>query len=128
MRDSKCWKTNTVNAIVGCQIWWYRETITSNYDKCLLLLTKYTDEQGSPACLLNEYWRKSFHSGLACASDGSDIVSPERGRLSEAGRSSHRNWLACASAGDLPCGSQVMRASTPVGCWAKLLQQRASQC
>jgi hypothetical protein len=36
----------------------YKETSTSNYNRCLLLSAKYTDEQGSQACLLNEYWQK----------------------------------------------------------------------
>jgi hypothetical protein len=31
----------------------------------------------------DEYWWNSFHSGLACASDGSDIIGPEKGCLSE---------------------------------------------
>jgi hypothetical protein len=31
---------------------------------------------------------------------------------------------ALVAAGDLPCGSQMMRAGAPAGCWAKLLSQR----
>jgi hypothetical protein len=61
----------------------------SNYNKCLLLLTKYTDEEGCRVCLLNEYWRNSFRSMQAGASDSGAIVGPEKGRLLEAGRSSH---------------------------------------
>jgi hypothetical protein len=44
-----------------------------------------TDEQGSRVCLMNT-GEKSLHSGLAWAIDGSDIVVPEKGRLSETGR------------------------------------------
>jgi hypothetical protein len=57
---------------------------------------------------MNEYWRNSFHSGLAWASDGCYIVAPEKGHLSEAGQSSRHGQLACASIGDLPCGSWVI--------------------
>jgi hypothetical protein len=62
------------------------ETSTQNYNTFLLLLTKYRDEQESRACLMNKHWRNFFRSGLACASDGGDIVGPEKCRLSEAGR------------------------------------------
>jgi hypothetical protein len=39
---------------------------------------------------MNEYWQNSFRSGLACASDGGEIVGPEKGQLSEAG---HTWWM-----------------------------------
>jgi hypothetical protein len=57
---------------------------------------------------MEEYWQNSFCSGLACVSDGGDIVGSEKGRLSEAGRSSRRYQLACASTGDPPCRSWVI--------------------
>jgi hypothetical protein len=33
-----------------------QETAMQNNNKCLFLLTKYADEQGSLACLMNKYW------------------------------------------------------------------------
>jgi hypothetical protein len=64
---------------------------------------------------MNECWRNSFRSGLAWASDGGHIVAPETGRLSEAGRSSHRGQLACASDSDLPCDSWVIASRRTCG-------------
>jgi hypothetical protein len=48
-----------------------------------------TYDQGSRACLMNTS-ENSLRSGLAWASDGGDIVVPEKGRLSEAG---HTCWM-----------------------------------
>jgi hypothetical protein len=48
-----------------------------------------TDDQGSRACLMNTV-ENSLHSGPASASEGSDIVVPEMGHLSEAG---HACWM-----------------------------------
>jgi hypothetical protein len=67
------------------------------------------------------YRRNSFRSGLAWASDGSDIVAPEKGHLSEAGQSFRRVRLASPSAGDLPCGSQVIANWRACGMLGKAL-------
>jgi hypothetical protein len=57
---------------------------------------------------MDEYRQNFFRSGLAWASDGSDIIAPETGYLSEAGQSSHHGRLAYASIDDLSCGSWVI--------------------
>ena len=73
-----------------------------------------TDEEGSRACPMNT-GKISLRSGPARASDGGDIVVPEKGRLSEAGRNSLLSGLASSSVGVLPCISLA-------GCRGKLLQ------
>jgi hypothetical protein len=80
---------------------------TDNASTSMLFLRAQCNLCGA-AMKLNEYWRSSFCSGLACASDGSDIVGPEKGRLSEAGWSSCCGQLAGARPGDLLCGSRVI--------------------
>jgi hypothetical protein len=55
--------------LVRCQIRWHGETSMSDYNKYSLLLTKYTDKQGSRPCLMNDK-RSSCRSGIASASIG----------------------------------------------------------
>jgi hypothetical protein len=70
-----------------------------------------TDDQGSEACLMNS-GENFLRSGLTSASDGCDIVVPEKGRLSEAGRSSCSSGLAGASGRE--AGSDSQRSSCRV--------------
>jgi hypothetical protein len=52
----------------------------------LIAVNKIYRGAGKPRAPMNEYWRNSFPNGLAFANDGGDIIGPENGRLSEAGR------------------------------------------
>jgi hypothetical protein len=74
-------------------------------------------------------WRwYSFRSGLACASDGGDIVGPEKCHLLEAGWTSRHGRLASASAGDLPGGSPVIVSWHACGMLGDTFVAAASQC
>jgi hypothetical protein len=75
-----------------------------------------TDKQGSRACLMNN-GKNSLCSGLAWASDGNDIIVPEKGHLSDAGRGCCHSGLTSASI-ILPSSSSSMLASWRDARWS----------
>lgn len=72
---------------------------------------------------MNEHWWNSFHSRLACASDGNNIVGPEKGWLSEARCAWWMTSKVDAAAGQPVLAladflARQLGAGEPVGCQA----------